>query len=180
MENKQNIKKEIIELLLDELEKRKLIKNGNAKSSYERTKQVLYDYNRLKKSKNNLEKQIKRLESSKNSNDMQLLHSTDFSKEIKGINITSNLDTINNRIHALKEDIKIIECFLLQVDDVLSNLSKADYDLINNIYISKIKVIDLSVAMNCDSSTIYRNINKIINEQLKIELFPIFYINENN
>jgi hypothetical protein len=49
MENK-NLKNEVINIMLDELVKRKLIKKNN--SIFDDTKQLLKNYNKLKHSKN--------------------------------------------------------------------------------------------------------------------------------
>lgn len=175
-----NNHKEIVDILLDELTKRKLIKNNNCNDSYERTKQLLKDCIRIKKSKDNIEFQIKKLEKAKNSNDLKIPTGTDYSIDIKGFNVTSNLDSINNRIMCLKEDIKIIDCFFDYVNNILKDLNKKDYVLFDKLYIQGINIIDLSLEMNVDVSTIYRRVNKIIRESLKIEMFPVAYLNENN
>lgn len=178
MEENNNLKKEIIDILLDELVSRKIIKANTTKNSYEKTKQLLYDYNRIKGSKTNIEKQIKKLDKSKDSNDLKILKGQDFSQEIKGFNLTSNLDSINNRIIYLKEDIKIIDCFIDFVDNILASLPEEEKKLIELFYFQNNSVFDVAEKLNCDSSTVYKRINKIINEKLKIELFPINYITE--
>lgn len=176
----ENNKKEIVDILLDELTKRKLIKSNSSKDSYEKTKQLLKDCVRIKTSRKNIEFQIERLNKSKNSSDLKIPKGTDYSSEIKGFDVTTSLDSINNRIICLQEDIKIIDCFFDYIDNILKDLDEKDYALIDKLYMQGIDIVCLSIEMDCDTSTIYRRVNKIIRDYLKIELFPVSYLNENN
>lgn len=170
----ENLKKEIVNIMLDELINRKLIKK--TKSTFDSAKELLKNYNKIKNSKKSLLKQIDRLKKSKNS--------LDVNKHIKsslaldgGISL-KELDTINNRILDLEQDIEKINCFISFIDDNLETIkSNPDYYLLERIYFNKENPKDIAIEKNCDDGTIYRKLNKLLGE-IDILLFPGKYIDE--
>jgi hypothetical protein len=178
MENK-NLKNEVINIMLDELVKRKLIKKNN--SIFDDTKQLLKNYNKLKHSKNGILKQIKNLNNCKDKIDLRAeIKSSSLIAETKGTSILSNLDTINQRIIDLEQDIIKIDCFLDFVDNALNELKNNDgYDLIKRVYFNNEDPKDLAIEKNCDETTIYRKINKSLDE-LKVLIFPSKFVDEIN
>lgn len=180
IENEEKFASKVIEIVLQKLEERKLIKKNNNKNAFEQSVLLLKNYPRLKKSKDKIKKQIKNLEDSKNNYDAFSNPKRDFGEKVQSSKIDFTLDSINERILLLEQDTLIIENYLKFIDDLLSTLSKKDYELIDKCYIQNKSVSDISAELNCDQSTVYRQINKIINEKIKVELFPVTYINENN
>ena len=175
-ETKDNLKKEIINIMIDELVKRNLIKKSN--STYDDTKQLLRNYNKLKYSKKGLRKQINNLEKSKNKIDISNVTAVNIDGEVKGINFKKNLDGINQRISDLEQDIAKIDCFLEFIDNALNNLkSNDDYELLERIYFKNEDPKDIAIDKNCDETTIYRKINRLLND-LKILLFPGKWVDE--
>ena len=177
-ENK-NLKKEIIDIMLDELVRRKLIKKNN--STFDDTKHLLKNYAKLKHSKKGINKQIKGLENSKNSLSGLKPKFTKNNLEINSNNVNLNdLDTINKRILDLKQDIEKIDNYLTFIEDALENIKEnPDYTLLERIYFKNEDPKDLAIEKNCDETTIYRKTNKLLNE-LKVYIFPGKYIDEIN
>lgn len=170
----------VVDIVLKKLEERNLIKKSNYKNAYEHTILLLKNYNRLKKSKEKINKQIKNLENSKNNLDAFSNPNRDFGEKVQSSNVKINLDSINDRILFLEQDIVIIDNYVKFIDNTLTNLTEKEYDLINRCYFQNKKPIDIALELDCDVSTIYRQLNKIIHEKIKVELFPIAYIHENN
>lgn len=169
-----NNKREIVNIMIDELLKRKLIRKN--KSVFDNTKELLKNYNKIKFSKKGLQTQIKRLTKSKDSLNM--------SKQIKSSLALNNndslrtLDVIDNRILSLEQDIKKIDCFINFIDDILETIKKdPDYNLIERVFFNKENPKDIAIEKNCDDGTIYRKINKLLNE-IDVSLFPGKYIDE--
>ena len=179
MIQKEDVSK-IVEIILQKLEERKLIKKNNNKNAFEQSVMLLKNYPRLKKSKDKIKKQIKNLEDSKNDYDAFSNPKRDFGEKVQSSKLEINLDSINERIMLLEQDVVIIENYLKFIDNSLSNLPKKDYELIDKYYFQNKNILDLAIDLNCEQSTVYRRVNKIINEKIKVELFPVSYINENN
>ena len=178
MEN-ENYKKEIVNIMINELVRRKLIKKSN--STFDDTKHLLKNYANLKSSKKGIVKQIKGLENSKNSLSGLGPKFTKNNLEINSNNVSLNdLDTINKRILDLKQDIEKIDNYLKFIDDALENLKdNPDYTLLERIYFKNEDPKDLAIEKNCDETTIYRKTNKLLND-LKVFIFPGKYIDEIN
>ena len=178
MEN-ENYKKEIVNIMIDELVRRKLIKKSN--STFDDTKHLLKNYAKLKSSKKGIVKQIKGLENSKNSLTGLKPKFKNNNLEINSNNVSLNdLDTINKRILDLKQDIEKIDNYLKFIDDALENLKdNPDYTLLERIYFKNEDPKDLAIEKNCDETTIYRKTNKLLND-LKVFIFPGKYIDEIN
>lgn len=170
----------IVEIILQKLEERKLIKKNNNKNAFEQSVMLLKNYPRLKKSKDKIKKQIKNLEDSKNDYDAFSNPKRDFGEKVQSSKSEINLDSINERIMLLEQDVVIIENYLKFIDNSLDTLSKKDYELIDKYYFQNKNILELAIDLNCEQSTVYRRVNKIINEKIKVELFPVSYINENN
>ena len=170
-----NLKKEIIDIVLNELIRRKIIKKGN--SIFDNTKELLKSYNKLKYSKKGIQKQIKNLVNSKDSLDMKasLSSSLAFDKEI---DVKKNLDTINLRILDLEQEIIKIDCFIDFIDNVLNKIKdNPDYELIERVYLQNENPKDIAIEKECDDATIYRKINRLVDE-IKILLFPGKFVDE--
>lgn len=170
----ENLKKEIVNIMMDELINRKLIKK--TKSTFDSAKELLKNYNKINYSKKGLLKQIERLKKSKNS--------LGVNKHIKSSLALNDrislkeLDTINNRILDLEQDIEKINCFISFINDSLETIkSNSDYYLIERVYFNNENPKDIAIEKNCDDGTIYRKLNKLLGE-IDILLFPGKYIDE--
>lgn len=174
LKTNENLKKEVVNIMLDELIKRKLIKR--TKSTFDSAKELLKNYNKIKYSKTGLLKQIERLKKSRNSLDVN--KNIKSSLAIDGGISLKELDTINNRILDLEQDIEKINCFLSFIDDNLDTIKEnPDYYLIERVCFNKENPKDIAIEKNCDDGTIYRKINKLLGE-IDILLFPGKYIDE--
>lgn len=167
-------KKKAIKFVLDELNKRGLIKPTT--DITQKTKEVLKNYCKLKKAIQNYKKEIKRLNNAKNSIDGgPKFNSNSITYNKSKTTNMSSLDIIESRIRDLNMTIAKINCFINELEDVIKSLDKEDADLIEKVYFNKIDVDDIAIELNLDSSTLYKRIRKIIN-RIEIELFANDFI----
>lgn len=169
------IKNEIINVVLDELIKRGFIKNRI--NTFESTKDLLKNFNRIEKSIKHIDKQIKDLNSKANTlGNPKVPSAMQFEKETD--NALTSIEQIEERINSLKQTKVKIQTFIEFVKNIIeTELSEKERLLIKRFYIDKIDVNELCVDYNCEQSTIYRNLNKSINS-IKIEIFTEKYIEE--
>jgi DNA repair ATPase RecN len=174
-------KKEIINIVVDELVKRNLIKE--VKNSFKNTEALLYNYNKLKQSIADSKEEISELKE------------YGIPTKSKDIIITTNghsprmdeNEIIERRINNIKQSIARTEAVVNRIDRLLNNLKQNDkyYKVIEFKYFKNIgfeEMLNMSdekgnPIFTCDVSTLSRNKNRIINE-LKILLFPDNSIDE--
>lgn len=169
------IKNDIINVVLDELIKRGLIKKNV--NTYESTKDLLRNFNRIEKSIKHIDKQIKDLNSKANTlGNPKIPTAMQFEKEFD--NSLTSIDQIEQRINTLKQTQVKIKVFIEFVKHIIeSELSQKEQELLKSFYFDKKDVNELCVDYSCEQSTIYRNLNKSINS-IKIEIFAEKYIEE--
>lgn len=167
--------KEIIDVVLDELAKRGLLRRTD--NLRDKTKDLLKNFPRLDGAIKHYQKDIKRLEASKNSTTGgPRFTSSHFDSAVHSTADESSLDVIEARICNLKQRIFKIESFKKLVDGVMKEkLSKEDADIIRRVYFDKIDADDIAIELNCDKSTIYRRITKAVDD-IKIELFASDFV----
>lgn len=169
--NKNENKKEIISVVIQELIKMKIIKPQN--DPFSSTKELLKNYNKLDKSIQNYKKEINNLEKSKNKIDSPKFKTShvenDFDSSLQ------NLDIINARILNLYQSIEKIKCFKKQIEEVIDELEENKKKLIKEVYFEETNIEKLVEEYDCDDSTIYRRINKAIDD-IKVILFPNKFI----
>lgn len=170
LENDYVLKKEIISTVIEELVKLKILKPAN--DPFSNTKNLLNNFNKLDKAIYNMESEIKKLEKSKNNIDAPRVTKSHFDNDFAQ-NLT--FEIIEERILNLNQTIQKIKCYQSQIRSIINDLPTLDKKLIEDFYFKKIDVLDLAIEYECDQSTIYRKVNKIINE-IKIELFPSKFI----
>lgn len=170
LENDYVLKKEIISTVIEELVKLKILKSAN--DPFSNTKNLLNNFNKLDKAIYNMESEIKKLEKSKNNIDAPRVTKSHFDNDFAQ-NLT--FEIIEERILNLNQTIQKIKCYQSQIRSIINDLPTLDKKLIEDFYFKKIDVLDLAIEYECDQSTIYRKVNKIINE-IKIELFPSKFI----
>lgn len=173
-ENKNNNnenKKEIISIAIQELIKMKIIKPQN--DPFSSTKELLKNYNKLDKSIQNYEREIKNLQKSKNKIDSPKFKTSHIENDLDSS--LQNLDIINMRIFNLYQSIEKIKCFKSQIEEVVEELEENKKKLIKQVYFEEIDILRLVDEYNCDDSTIYRRINKAIDD-IKVILFPNKFI----
>ena len=96
----------------------------------------------------------------------------------KEIDVKKNLDTINLRILDLEQEIIKIDCFIDFIDNVLNKIKdNPDYELIERVYFQNENPKDIAIEKECDDATIYRKINRLVDE-IKILLFPGKFVDE--
>lgn len=164
-------KKEIMKYVFSELVKLKILKPSQ--DPFNSTKNLLENLSKFDKAIKNYESEIKKLKKAKNKIDSPKFKSSNL--EISNGESLSNLDIINTRIINLYQSIEKVSCYKEQILDIIRNLDSESNEIITKFYIEKIDVALLADEFNCDQSTIYRKINKIIND-IKVELFPGKYI----
>ncbi len=171
--NEKNERNEITKIVLDELIVRGYIhKTFDLK---EKTKDLIKNLPRLDIAVRHYEKDIKRLESSKNYNDGPRFKLSKLEQEIKST-ADNSLDVIDARIKSIKMTIKKIESFKTMINEIISEkLSSEDANILKRVYQDKVNADDIAVELNCDKSTVYRRISKAIDD-IKVELFASDYV----
>lgn len=167
MANNYVNKKEIMKYVFSELIKLKILKP--AQDPFNSTKNLLENLNKFDKAIKNYESEIKKLKRAKNKIDSPKFKMSKL--ELTNSDPITNLDIIDTRIINLYQSIEKVSCYKNQILDIIDNLDEESNEIIRKFYIEKIDVVILADEFNCDQSTIYRKINKIINE-IKVELFP--------
>lgn len=167
---------EIVSVVLDELTKRGFLKkNSDLK---EKTKELLRNFKRLDIAIKHYQKDIKRLENSKNSSTggPRFKSSNISIDEIHSTADNSSLDVIDSRINNLNQLILKIESFKELVNEIIDDkLNPSEADIIRRVYFNKEDADDIAIEFDCDKSTIYRRISKAV-EDIKIELFASDFI----
>ena len=167
--------KEIVKIVLDELTNRGFLRKNQ--NTFETTKELLRNLNKIESSVNHIQNQIDNLNIKAACLDTpKLPHGISF----EGTNAETllSVEQIEQRINFLKQSqIKITE-FVKYVKNIIKTvLDENTQILVNKFYFEKVDVLDLCVEYNCESSTIYRKLNKAINS-IKIEIFAEKFINE--
>lgn len=170
LEDEYALKKETISIVMEELVRLKILKP--VIDPFSNTKNLLNNFNKLDKAIYNMKSEIKKLEKSKNNIDGPRITKSHFDNDLAQ-NLT--FEIIEERILNLNQTIQKIKCYQSQIISIINDLPALDKKLIEDFYFKKIDVLDLAIEYECDQSTIYRKVNKIINE-IKIELFPSKFI----
>lgn len=173
-----NEKRETINMVIDELQKRNIIKNNF--STFKNTEQILFDYPKLKESIKDRKNQIK---------DYQDYGLPEKSKSITAISHNpihqDKEDIIFSSIQGLKKDIYKTEVVIKFIDSVLERFKddpyyeiikyyffqKKTYEQIATIFDNKKKKNDKPIAI----STIATNKNRLVRELQKY-IFPNDYL----
>ncbi len=166
--------KEIIKIVIDELTDRGLLKKSI--NTFETTKDLLKNLNRIESSVKRSQKQI---------NNLKTTVKGLFPKTPTAINYEDNnsdtlisVEQIDQKINSLKQSQIIIKEFVKYVKELIEDvLSEDERILVNQFYFDKISVSELCEEYECDESTVYRRLNKCVNA-IKVELFPEKYIDE--
>ena len=158
-------KKEIIKVVLNELESRGLIKLKD--NSFKNVESLLYNYNKIKESIKDREEQIKDLK--------------EYGLPEKSGSITSIVenvvhenknDQIENAISSLNQNIYRTKVFIKYIDKVLKKFKDDPYYRIIKLKYFENKGIEyIAEEMQKDTSTISRNKSRLINE-IKALLLP--------
>lgn len=171
--------KEIINVVLDELARRGLLRR--TENLRDKTKDLLKNFKRLDGAIKHYRKEIKNLEDSKDTNSGGIRTRLTYQYSDTSIHSTvdeSSLEVIDSRISNLEQRVLKIESFKKLVNEIIDEkLSKDDADIIRQVYFDKVDADDIAVELDCDKSTIYRRITKAIDE-IKIELFANDFIDQ--
>lgn len=180
-ENEKNIEFEqsVVKIVIDELIDRGFIRKDI--NTFERTKEILRKYNRIKRSTKGIDKQIKSLQ--KNLESISgikpgMKKNAFAAALIPGVNM-SDYDSIFSRINELEASKVKINAFLEHIKTLVDeNANADDKDLFNRIFFeSSSSVKQLCEELDCTSSSIYKRINNVVNK-IYIELFPELYLDE--
>lgn len=174
--NSDNMKKDIIKMVTDELISRNFIKNN--KTAYENTEILLYKLNVLPQSVEFLKKELKKLEK-ENSKLPQVNIKSDrlILRENEKTYIYGD-ETLISRINELKQIIIRTNSYIKLVKDILKKFETDEYyPIIDYLYFQKKTYEDISSDFGWANGTISKHKSRLINE-LKIYIFPNSFIDE--
>ena len=164
--------KEITSFIVEELSKRNLLRKGA--TTYQNTESLLYKYNDLKKSVEDREEEIEEIKT------------TGLREKSKSIfkipeGSHSDYDTIEEDIiNGLITDIKKTQLTINRIDRILKKFKSDKYiDIIKLKYFENKTQQDIAAYFEKDTTTIWRNNKRLINE-IKVYLFPNDVIKELN
>lgn len=170
--NNEELYKEIVSCIIDELTKRNLLKKGI--NTFKNTEYLLYKYNDLKKSIQDRTEEIEEIKANglrKKSKSIVVMSSTK-SSHIHPEEIEENI------INGLINDIKKTQLVINRVDRILKKFSHDKYiDIIKFKYFENKTQQDIADYYEKDITTIWRNNRRLINE-IKVYLFPNEVIEE--
>lgn len=177
----QKDKREIVKILIDELEVRGLIKKDN--SSFKNTEKILFNYNKLKESIADRKEQI---------DDIMAVGVLKKSKSITSISSNNALiyddnEILEQSINSLNKHIERTKIIIKHIDRVLDKFKDdsyfdiiklyyfdgKSYEQIAEFYDNKNKKESTQTA----SSTISRNKNRLVNA-IKVLLLPNDFLSE--
>lgn len=173
IEGKQKIK-EITNIVIETLKEHNLL--SKSKDGYGNTKKLLFNIDKLKASIIDSKSEIKNLNKygiQKTAKAVKTIVKEFEDEDIK----------IANRINSLRQSIHITESTLQRVNLILSDLSIEESMIIKLYFFEKVKQEDMVEELAKDGIymeqyTISKKINKLINEKIKIRLFPNEFIEE--
>lgn len=160
--------------LIKGLKKQRFLKDKKL-SAYQKTEQVLYNYNNFKETIKDKREQILEISSvglKTRSKDITFYHSGGFTGgddyDVK----------IEEKIKSIEDSITLTERYIKTIDAALDKLRDDKYfDIIIMKYFQNTAVDAIAEYFDVDTSTINRNKNRLIN-QLKITLFSDEVIQE--
>lgn len=160
--------KEITNIIIDELSKRNYLRKGI--STYQNTESLLYKYNDLKKSIQDREEEIKEIETTGLRGSSKSI--------LKMPNGSHNDDLEADIIEGLIIDIKKTQLIVNRIDRIIKKFKSDKYiDIIKLKYFENKTQQDIADYFEKDTTTIWRNNKRLINE-IKVYLFPNDVIKE--
>lgn len=160
--------KEITNIIIDELSKRNYLRKGI--STYQNTESLLYKYNDLKKSIQDREEEIKEIETTGLRGSSKSI--------LKMPNGSHNDDLEADIIEGLIIDIKKTQLIVNRIDRIIKKFKNDKYiDIIKLKYFENKTQQDIADYFEKDTTTIWRNNKRLINE-IKVYLFPNDVIKE--
>lgn len=155
------------------LKRENLIKD-NKKNPFQKTEQLLYNYQNFKNVIIDKEEQIETIKANginKKSKDITTYGGS-------GFEISSEMEKVEEQITKLQDSIVLTKHFIAILDSALFKISNDQYyDLIRLIYFEEKTREEIAEYYNRDITTIWRNKRRLIN-QLKISLFSDEVIKE--
>lgn len=157
------------------LRKQRFLKDKNL-TAYQKTEQVLYNYNNFKETIKDKKEQIEEIRAEGlncKSKDITFFHSGGFN------DVDDIITKIDEKIQSIKDSISLTERYIKTIDAALEKVCDDKYyDIIILKYFQGKTVDEISEHFdNKDPSTINRNKSRLIN-QLKIILFSDEVIKE--
>ena len=172
IEVKEVIKETAAEVIRS-LKQENLLKD-NKRNPFQKTEQLLYNYQNFKNVITDKEEQIQQIREiglSKKSKDITCYGGSGFEQ-------TSEMEKIEDRIETIQNSITLTKHFISLVDSALDKIADDPYfELIEMIYFQEKTREQIAEYYNRDVTTIWRNKRRLIN-QLKISLFSDEVIQE--
>lgn len=155
--------KEITSYIFEELSKRNLLRKGT--STYQNTESLLFKYNDLKKSIEDREEEIQEIKD----NGLRQ-KSKSILKMPEGSGVYRDVE--QEIIDGLIEDIKKTQLVINRIDRIIKKFNSDKYiDIIKLKYFENKTQQEIAETLDKDTSTIWRNNKRLINE-IKVYLFP--------
>lgn len=153
--------KELVGTLLNELEKRNLLKKRDY--SFKETENILKNYNYLDTSITLLKKKLKKLESEKKKLEAVLIKSSKIALREKEKTYYYTDETLESDINILKQRIIKVETEKNHIDACLKELSTDEYyDIITMLYFECKTPQEIQDFYDISQSTFYEHKNKLI------------------
>lgn len=157
-----------VEHTIVQLKRQGLVKD-NKQTPFQKTEQLLYNYNNFQSAVKDKYEQIENLRQLGLPQKSKSI--TSVSSNMGMINTDNEYEKIENRIEMLKSTILVTSQFIAIIDSALDKISDDPYyDLIRLKYFEEKSREDIADEMGVDVSTITRNKNRLI-DILKITLF---------
>ena len=169
---KENEKKEIIQIVIKELQERNLI--HEVKNSYANTEYILSNFDSLKKSIKDIEHQIDDLKT------YGLQKSGKAAVVIGESNVIKIEEDkiIEDRINELRQSKHRTQAVINMVNSILNDLKQDEYyEIIKLRYFDDLKIEEIAEKLDCSDKTIRKHRKRLINT-IKIRLFPNTVISE--
>lgn len=166
---------ETVSTAIYELKRQGLLKD-NTKTPFQKTEQLLYNYDSFKKVIEEKQQEIEQIKEHglpQKSKSITAFVGGDGLRDIK-----SEMEAVSDRIAEIEKSIHVTQRFIDVVDNALNLIrDNAYYDIIPLKYFQGKTYEEIADHFDKDISTISRNRNKLINE-LKIKLFSDEVIHE--
>lgn len=139
----------------------------NRQTSFQKTEQLLYNYNNFRKAIRDKDEKINELKKSgirKKSKSITSFNGGEYE-------MVTDAEKVEDKIKEIKDSIAITRSLLAVVDDALEKLQSDQYfDIIRMRYFEELPREKIAELLQVDVSTVSRNKNRLVNV-LKIMLF---------
>ena len=162
---------EVVKIVINELQERNMIRK--IKDSYKNTEYLLNNFDLLSKSISDMKLQIDDLKT------YGIRKSGKAAVVVSQNSVKIDEDTlIEQRVNELKQAIHRTKSVINSVNHILLDLKKDKYyQIIELKYFKKLSYEEIAEILECDTSTVSRNKNRLVN-LIKVRIFPNSFVDE--